>query len=323
MRHIARASAVFAIAALLLGGCGDDNSGSASPRTTAANTADINALFASYDVAVGRNPRVIVGLVGNDNRLVSFGTARFAFTYVGAEGSEAPSRPGPTAEATWIAIPGQDIDAPGDRAQLVNPSQGTGVYAAYDVTFDEPGFWEVEITVDIGGQTKTATAAFEVEPDRQVLGPGDRAPATANPLPGSAGVDPKAIDSRADDAGNVPDSSLHGMTIADALASGRPTMVVVSTPVYCQSRFCGPITDAVEELASEYSDRVNFVHLEVWEDFEARRINPFAAEWIVPADGEGGNEPWVFLVGSDGVITERWDNVASEQELLAALERVA
>jgi hypothetical protein len=34
--------------------------------------------------------------------------------------------------------------------------------------------------------------------------------------------------------------------VADAIAAGRPVMVVGSTPVFCVSRFCGPITDAVQ-----------------------------------------------------------------------------
>jgi len=44
-------------------------------------------------------------------------------------------------------------------------------------------------------------------------------------------------------------------------------MVVVSTPTYCQSRFCGPITDSVSALAQRYGDRMAFVHLEVWKNF--------------------------------------------------------
>lgn len=68
--------------------------------------------------------------------------------------------------------------------------------------------------------------------------------------------------------------------LADATAAERPVMVVVSTPVFCVSRFCGPITDAVQKLARRYGDRMDFVHLEVWRDFEAQELNEAAAEWI-------------------------------------------
>jgi hypothetical protein len=97
-------------------------------------------------------------------------------------------------------------------------------------------------------------------------------------------------------------------------------MVVVSTPVFCVSRFCGPITDAVGDLARRYGDRMDFVHLEVWRDFEAQEINPAAAEWIWPDQQGDAAEPWVFLVGADGTIMQRWDNVATEASLARAVE---
>src|SRR3546814_4517134 len=83
--------------------------------------------------------------------------------------------------------------------------------------------------------------------------------------------------------GSGPDPELHQLTVADAVATGRLTMVVVSTPVFCVSRFCGPITDSVQELAAPYGDRANFVHIEVWRDFERNKLNRGAAERIYPA----------------------------------------
>ena len=38
---------------------------------------------------------------------------------------------------------------------------------------------------------------------------------------------------------------------------------------------------------------------------------------------DGGNEPWVFLVGPDGTIQARWDNVLDEAELVEALDGLA
>lgn len=40
------------------------------------------------------------------------------------------------------------------------------------------------------------------------------------------------------------------------------------------------------------------------------------------ATDDGGSEPWVFLVGTDGTIAARWDNVLDEAELVALLEAV-
>ncbi|MDQ4006351.1 MAG: hypothetical protein M3135_08650, partial [Actinomycetota bacterium] len=89
-------------------------------------------------------------------------------------------------------------------------------------------------------------------------------------------------------------------------------------PVYCVSKFCGPITDLVAELGDEYGDRAEFIHIEVWRNFEEQVVNRAAAEWILAEDKL--QEPWVFLIGADGRIVERWDNVATREEIEPQLQ---
>lgn len=306
------------VVSLILAGCG---SGRSTAGGVDASSEALVAHFASFDVVVGDNPRVIVGLLTADAGVVSFGTATFAFTYLGERDASGPPTPGPTVEASWLPLPGQEVANPPPTARVVGPGDRTGVYAAHDVRFDAPGYWEVAVRITIDGKDDTATAVFTVAREHAVLSVGEAAPRTVNPLSGASGVAPAAIDSRAGADGAVPDPELHATTIAAALATGQPTMVVISTPVFCVSRFCGPITDAVEQLAREHTD-VSFVHLEVWEDYDANRLNPAISEWVVPDDGSDGSEPWVFLVGRDGFVTHRWDNVASDAEMRAALDEV-
>lgn len=200
----------------------------------------------------------------------------------------------------------------------MEPSDGAGVYEAKDVRFDQSGFWGVIATVQLDGREQSSRAQFEVVAASEVPRPGEDAPRTENHLPGAPGVPPKAIDSRANDDGTIPDPELHQQTVAAAVASGRPTVLVVSTPVFCVSKFCGPITDAVQGLAKEFADRLGFVHVEVWRDFEAKTVNKAAAEWITAGDA---HEPWVFLIGGDGKVLRRWDNVASEPDMRAAVQQ--
>ncbi|MGH2765962.1 MAG: hypothetical protein ACRDKA_08645, partial [Actinomycetota bacterium] len=119
-------------------------------------------------------------------------------------------------------------------------------------------------------------------------------------------------DSRAA-TGEIPDPELHRTTVADSVAAGHPALVVISTPVYCVSRFCGPLTDMAQDLAADYGDRAEFIHIEVWRDFENQVVNKGAADWILREDEL--QEPWVFLVGSNGRVVGRWDNVATRQEI--------
>jgi hypothetical protein len=304
---------------LLLAACGGSgNRGSAS--RSEARSDELVAEVASYDLVAGRDQRFIVGLFTGDRGNVSYGEVALAFVFLGADGAEGEPRPGPKATGTFLPIPGQDIDDPGEALRHTPSSEARGVYGAEPVRFDQLGFWQVEVTAELDGRTQRATAAFEVAGDSNIPAVGDPAPRTENLLPGDPGAPPTAVDSRAEPDGTVPDPELHSTTVAAALAAGRPVMVVVSTPVFCVSRFCGPITDTVQDLAQRHGDRMDFVHIEVWRDFEAQQLNDAAADWIWPERQGDAAEPWVFLVDADGTIVRRWDNVATEHDLSQAVD---
>ena len=319
------AAAVLATAALLTAACGggeqkkatDDEPDRGRPQGLAAQVA-------SYDVVAGRTGRFIVGLLaGDQTKLVAFGTVQLTFRFLGTRGSDHPSgTPTPPVTARFLPIPGQHVDADGPGPRFVEASEGIGVYGADGVTFDRSGFWQVEANATIDGAPRTAKAAFAVLDTSSIPAVGDNAPRTDHPVSGAAGVDPRSIDSRAAPDTAIPDAELHSTTIAEALAAGRPLMVVVSTPTYCMSRFCGPITDSVSALAKQHGDRMAFVHLEVWKNFDKSEINKAAAEWIFPPGSEDAREPWVFVVGRDGRITHRFDNVATDDELERAVAQV-
>lgn len=129
----------------------------------------------------------------------------------------------------------------------------------------------------------------------------------------------QAIDSRAKTVAEIPDPELHELSLDEALKNGRPTAVVFSTPVYCVSRFCGPITDTVQRYQEELGNKVNFVHVEVWRDFEGQVLNKGAAEWLL--HDESLQEPWVFLIDRNGEVVGRWDNVFAEEDFLTQVKK--
>lgn len=311
--------AVVAAAVITAPGC-------TAGTSTLDDAGGLVVAVASYDLVAQLPGRFMVGIYTADqSRTLAYGTVSFAFTYLGngEAGSGGQSGSGPV-EASYLPIPGQDLasDTLTGPPELVAGSVATGVYAAQDVTFAQAGFWEVTVTAETDGSTARTTGAFEVLATSDLPAVGEPALSTRQPLAGDPNVDPKAIDSRAGGDTPIPDPDLHDITIADAIAAGRPVMIVVSTPTFCVSRFCGPITDAVHDLVLQYGDRMEFVHLEVWQDFEANQLNPSAAEWIAPTPETQGGEPWVFVVDADGIIVQRFDNVASEPDLLAAVENV-
>lgn len=307
---------IMAAVMLTMTSCG----GSGESQDAAAGS-ELAAAVASYDIVAGRPGRFMVGVYSVDQtRLLAYGTVTLSFTFLGDDGAS-QADVGPVT-ASFMPIPGQGIDVDAAGPRLVAGSEATGVYGAPDVELGRSGFWEVAVEADLDGRTHGTTAAFEVLEESDLPAPGDEAPLTIQPLAGDSNVDAKAIDSRASSEHPIPDPELHDITVADAVAARRPMMVVVSTPTFCFSRFCGPITDSVAELALRFGDRMEFIHLEVWEDFEANAVNPAASEWIAPTSQAEGREPWVFVVDRHGVITQRFDNVATDAELLAAVEAV-
>ena len=299
--------------AMVLAACG--GGGSQEERTAGSTPSadDLAVTVASYDLSKGRPLRFIVGLETSDRRLVTFGTVEMRFSFAGTGKGEPIEPPGPPVRARYLPVSGSQVpDPPPERPQVMTAAAARGVYAAV-AEFPKAGFWQVHVSVEVDGRTRRGTGAFPVGETNRVPAPGDPAPAVENLTLSAPPELRAAVDSRAAGGGEVPDPELHGTTVASAMAARRPAVVVISTPVYCTSRFCGPVTDVVAELSRSYADRASFVHIEVWRDFQGRVINKAAADWVM-RDGDL-TEPWVFVVGADGRVVARFDNVVARGEL--------
>jgi hypothetical protein len=314
-------AACLALSACGGGGGGGKNDAKGNTQNTTSSTAPdkVQGSVASYDLAVGPPTRFILGLFNEAKGPIGYGTIPFTFSFLG-ENSAGTPQPGPTATATYLPLPGSP-PPPADTSKPVYlPTSERGVYAA-DVTFDKPGFWGVSATLDLGGQQKVDTA-FKVLAKHTVPAPGDPAPATQNLTVTTPGAAPESIDSRASAHTPVPDPELHQTTVAQAVADHRPVVLVISTPTYCVSLFCGPVTDMIQSLAKDYANRARFIHIEVWKDYKAQQLNDAAKEWIARTPDQDINEPWVFVIGPDGKITARFDNVVTRGELEPLIQKL-
>lgn len=320
----------LALAALLalgpaLGACAGDAAPGATEARGAAErpTEDLSVAVASFDLHVGPDRRLIAAVFTADRALLGGGEVEFELGHLGDEpGGEATVDR--RATARWLPVPGSPVTAAGDAPAPLDDPLLAGVYAAR-VDLDRPGYWGLRVVARTAdGALREGRTVLLVNASAEVVDVGDPAPLVANATledVRAGRVAPSALDSRLmgrDDPD--PAALLHATTVADALAAGRPVVVVIATPVYCQSRVCGPLTETMVDVAARYADRASVVHLEVWEDFDEQRLNDAAAAWI--RTERGGNEPWVFLVGADGDVVARWDNVLDLDELerlLAAL----
>ncbi|HET9443245.1 MAG TPA: hypothetical protein VFO65_07965, partial [Acidimicrobiales bacterium] len=227
MRRRLRLPAWLAVLALtaLPAACGNGG-GDADGAPEAPEDPEFVAQVAGYDLAAEREQRFLAALVGSGTGMVvSFGTVELHFVYLGTRDKPIdPPEDRFSAPAAFLPLAGQEARPGRASPEVVRPSEGLGVYATRPVTFDTAGFWGVTVSADVDGDEVEARTFFEVRAEPAVPAPGQPAPRTRNAVTGAEGVDPEAIDSRAQSGAAVPDPSLHATSVADALDAGRPVV---------------------------------------------------------------------------------------------------
>ena len=126
-----------------------------------------------------------------------------------------------------------------------------------------------------------------------------------------------------------PDAELYRVSVAEAVASGKLSVVVFATPAFCTSPTCGPQVDTVSELRVEHPDAANYIHVELYDNPQEIQGDLSRAELVAAADEWGftripgwTNESWVFVLDGDGIVRQRFEGFATLAELKAALADV-
>jgi len=188
-----------------------------------------------------------------------------------------------------------------------------GVYAAR-VEFDSLGDWGLEITGTLNSQPlPTFTPAFVVQQRTTTVPIGAPAPRSVQTIL----KDVKDVEEI--DTSLVPNPDMHTTTIAEAVVSGKPTVIVFATPSFCVSRLCGPAKQAVDSLYEKYKGKANFIHVEPYDLEKAHSGGGLVVlPWLVQEWGLE-TEPWVFLVDRNGNIADKFEGIVTEEEIEAGL----
>jgi len=112
-----------------------------------------------------------------------------------------------------------------------------------------------------------------------------------------------------------PNPAFYQMTVHEAVANDQPSVIVFSTPGFCQTAFCAPVLDSAEAVATALGDHANFIHIEVYKQFNPELV--LADEMV-----EWGftSEPWTYVLDNEGWVAARFGGPVSPRELRAALE---
>jgi hypothetical protein len=294
-----RRAAVPLLLVALLAGCGGGGTSHSGPArgTLAAILArpgpDVVLAQGTSDYTVGP---VRVTFLVIDSRARPIERPR-AEVWVGRS---LESRPFLTAVARIepIGIPGKSAPAAGDVSRIY--------VARFRIA--QPGTYTI-VAQPQGAQIQ-GVANIKVARHPQAPAVGSKAIPSRTPTLASAHGDVAALTTA-----EPPDRSLLRYSVADSLKARVPFVLVFATPKFCTSRTCGPVVDVTQAVQRQFARTpVRFIHVEIYKDNNpSLGFNRWVGEWHLPT------EPWVFLVGRDGVIRARFEGSVSAAELSAAV----
>jgi hypothetical protein len=184
-----------------------------------------------------------------------------------------------------------------------------GLYVA-QVKFDADGPWGVQIDGTANGQKLATTRVqFQVKPKSET-------PAIGSPAPRSRNLTRAEVDDiKKIDSGATP-NDMHEVSIAQAIEQKKPLVILFASPGFCVTQTCAPQLAEVQRLKSQYGDKANFVHVEVYKD--PTKLIPWetVTEWGLTSD------PWTMMVDRNGNVAEKYEGPAPFAELEPALQKL-
>jgi hypothetical protein len=285
--------------AALLAACGGDKSGgtasAAAPagslKQLAADATQVSLLGAQSQLPVGKTLYTF-GLATADNRLVTGGSPQ---VWVARDDTSRAAGPFPS---RWFELKAyQQTRDTGPRSPL------TGFYGA-EVELSEAGNWMVAAALDAGGRmVGQGAVSVSAEVPAAV---GTKAKPLKTPVATSA-AGRKKICTR------EPPCPLHAISLDDALAAGRPTVLNFGTPLLCSSQMCGPVVDEQMVAAEKLGDKASFIHVEI---YPSRDVNKPVKQFL---DYGFTTEPWLLVIDRGGVIRARFEGPVTAGQIEDAL----
>jgi len=246
------------------------------------------------------------------NADIGTGPTRILIGVVSQDGSRLGS---PDHAIQVVAAPIDDPDrsqrVPGEYTWIIEDA--IGLYRA-EFDFDRAGTWAITVTPERGDPLPPAP--FTVLEETNSPNVGETAPEAPAPTLRDHAIEDLTTD-------RDPDPRFYELTLAEALNSGRRTVLVFSTPAYCMTATCGPLLDTVKAQADGYPE-VNFIHIEVYTGFNEPGFAPVPESLATAASAEYWNlpsEPWVFVIDEQGTVTARFEGLMTANELATALTK--
>jgi hypothetical protein len=272
---------------LLIGGtglvvataCGAKSKGSKTSDGSGAGS--LAVVQAGPQLLSGVEQRVTLAMFRDQAKIVDSGPATFRF-------GRNPTALGPPVPAT-----------------LRKDGIESRPYYQATTRFNEAGLWVAQAR---WGSQQGFTRLQVIDPaETQVPVPGKplistQTPTTADPM----GVNPICT--------REPACPFHDVSLDVALKESRPLAVLFATPALCESRTCGPVLDVLLGESPAFTDRVRFVHVEIYKDLQGSARLPAVEAYHLDF------EPILFLADASGTVKSRLDGPFDKQECRQALQ---
>ncbi len=191
-------------------------------------------------------------------------------------------------------------------------STNRGAYSA-EVIFKTDGVYEIQI-YSLSGEKGSAYLQVLPKPETPSIGstPPFIITKTAETI-----ADAKLISSDPE-----PFLEFYKINYKEAISNNKPTVIIFSTPALCTSGTCGPVLNNLKTVYKKYNKKINFIHVEIFEDFYNKNLNDVEAltlsdpvkSWKLPT------EPWVFFIDNKGILRDKYEGFISINSILKTLD---
>jgi hypothetical protein len=307
------------VVGLALAACGGGAVGTPSAPASSAPVSVAQASNSPGDGSASGDPQILPLFISSE---ITKGQTRFVFSLTDQANQLVAAPDVPVHLEFYDLAASPDTAAFEADARFLWAIEGQkGLYVA-DLAFPAAGRWGVRFTARFpDGTSRQVQADFDVAETGST--PAIGTPVVPLDTPTVTGADANLATVTTD---IKPDARFYETSVAEALAAGKPFVLVFATPAFCQTAICGPTLDTVKAIARDYPD-LTFINVEPYKMvMTGGRLQPAldasghlqAASWT---DAWGlRSEPWVFVVGADGTMAAKFEGTLGADELRATLD---
>ncbi len=213
--------------------------------------------------------------------------------------------------------PAMSLDVPeefrADNSKADYDGLGNGIYVANFKAIKGVENPQVMTLTNFNGRYHATLQSLGFRDQSPTPSVGDKAPVIENPTLADVGGEKNA----AKICTRTPPDSMHAVRMGEAIRRHRPVVLTFATPKHCVSRVCGPVVDVAEYAASKYSDVVDFIHREIYNDNDPNKgFTEQVGAYGLPS------EPYTFVIDEDGRVAYKFEGPVTIPELERALRRV-